>query len=80
MKLCQMVGMVSKKRLVTVVARKKIIPVCPWTSTENILFSEQNISLVIYRRYLEICPMKVHKTLPNGRQDICNDVSTGRCT
>ncbi len=34
----------------------------------------------IHRPYLEICPIKVHETVSNGRQGIYNEVSTGRCT
>ncbi len=75
-----MVGKTSKKRLVTVVARRKIIPLVPMDINREYLFLEQNVFLIIFRRYLDICPIKVHETLPNGRQDIEKKYSTGRCT
>jgi hypothetical protein len=62
MKLCQMVAKAYKMRLVSVVARRKIIPRVPMDINRDILFLEQNLFLIIDRRYLDICPIKVHKT------------------
>ncbi len=73
-----MVGKASRKRSVPVVARRKIIPHVLMDINREYSFFGTKYFPHFHRPYLEICPIRAHKSLPNeGLHNHLNENHSG---